>query len=104
MSEVDFFFPFLQLTRTVTYPLHPITRQVQTTANASQTFSCRRQMSGFHSFFVLLRLSQIISENVILGEGELAAAAEGKPAITPPLLTLLTGLPAFRLHACTAWR
>lgn len=38
-------------------------------------------MSGFHSFFVLLRRSQIISENVILGEGELAAAAEGKPAM-----------------------
>lgn len=98
MCEVDFFFSFLRLNRTVTYPLHPITRQVQTAANASQTFSCRRQMSGFHSFFVLLRLSQIISENVILGEGELAAAAEGKPAIALPLLTLLTGLFAFRLH------
>lgn len=97
MSEVDFF-SFLWLTGTVSYPLQPITRQVQTTANASQTFSCRRQMSGFHSFFVLLRLSQIISENVILGEGELAAAAEGKPAIALPLLTLLTGLLALSLH------
>lgn len=48
-------------------------------------------MSGFHSFSVLLRLSQIISENVIPGEGELAAAAEGKPAIALPLLTLWTG-------------
>lgn len=97
MSEVDFF-SFLWLTGTVSYPLQPITRQVQTTANASQTFFCRRQMSGFHSFFVLLRLSQIISENVILGEGELAAAAEGKPAIALPLLTLLTGLLALCLH------
>lgn len=89
-SEVNFVSSF-QPARTVTYLPQPFTRQVQTTAHASQTFSCRRQMSALHCVSVLRRLSPIISENVIQEQNELAAASGGETGTTLLLLTLRTG-------------
>lgn len=101
MSEVDFF-PFW-LTGTVSYPLQPITRQVQTTANASQTFSCRRQMRASTLFCPAETEPNHFRKCYSRGRVNFCGCCRGKPAIALPLLTLLTGLLALRLHlGCTA--
>lgn len=91
MSQEDFVSFFL-LTSTVTYPMHPITRQVQTTANTRQTFSWRRQMSGLHSFLSCWDWARSFQKMVFKGRMNLQLLQRAMPAITLPLLTLLTRL------------
>lgn len=75
----------------LTDPLQPITRQVQTTTDSSRWYVLLEKTDERLLLFVVLRrLSQVIAEYVIQEQNELAAASEGKPAITLLLLTLLT--------------